>query len=98
MDFYQSLTVANFVLTVGILVLLAVSLLPSLKQGLVVVRDAVLWSALIVLLCFLAWLGIWRWDSGRSDPRGGPDGSASRSAASWSDLVQRSDQTGPIDP
>jgi hypothetical protein len=57
MTFFETLSIANFVLTGGVLVLVLVALLPHLKQGLLVVRDAVLWCALLLVVMFLGWVG-----------------------------------------
>ena len=58
MDTYQILIVITCVTSTMTALIVSVALLPHLKDGVVMVRDAVLWLALIVLLALLVWLGI----------------------------------------
>ena len=48
MDVYQKLTILTFVTSTLTLILVAVAVLPHVKQGMVVIRDAILW----VGICF----------------------------------------------
>lgn len=58
MTIYEKLTVANFAISCTMLVLLVVAMVPHVKQGLTVVRDAVLWAAM-VLVVFLVLSAAW---------------------------------------
>jgi hypothetical protein len=61
MSLYEKLTVANLVVSCLTLALFFVALVPHMKQGLTVVRDAVLWVAMLVVICLLVsavWLRV----------------------------------------
>ena len=91
MDLFQKLTILNCITSSLTLIFVLVAILPHVKQGAVVVRDAMLWVLLIGAIGTLAWMGAQRvielenrgggvqafgtTDSAPSDTRGG----------SWSD-------------
>jgi hypothetical protein len=93
MNFYETLTVANFFLTWGVLLLVALALFPDLRQGLAVVRDAVLWCALVVVVAFVAWHG---WSHWSAVPP--PDADNSRTAdPAWRVWHPTSDAVGSLE-
>ena len=57
MDIFQILTIVNCVMSSITATVVCVALLPHVKDGMVIIRDAVLWLALIALLSAVGWLG-----------------------------------------
>lgn len=68
MDLYQKLTIVNCVTSTVTLGIVSMALLPHLKNGFVVVRDAVLWAALVLLLFGLGWSAFQQLDATDSRP------------------------------
>lgn len=57
MDVFQVLTVVNCVSSLLTLVLVGIAVLPHVKQGAVIVRDAILWVTFVFVLSFIGWVG-----------------------------------------
>jgi hypothetical protein len=55
MDFYQILAVFTCLISTVTFVLVAVAVVPHVKHGLAVIRDAVLWATLVVVLALVIW-------------------------------------------
>ncbi len=65
------------------LVVVTVAFLPQVKQVLAVVRDMVLWTALVALLGFTGWTAWSRWSTGPHANEGATD-SAVLATPNWS--------------
>ena len=57
MDLFQKLTILNSIASSLTLVFIFVAMLPHVKQGATVLRDALLWIMLVGVIVFLGWLG-----------------------------------------
>jgi|GEM_PF-6294082 hypothetical protein len=57
MSTYEALTIVTLVTSTITMVITCLALLPQVKQGMVIVRDAVLWAAMVVLLVVIASVG-----------------------------------------
>jgi hypothetical protein len=75
----EGLTVATLIMAILSMLLSSIAIWPQLKHGLVVVRDAVLWMALIVIALAVATVS---WNQYHGDP-----GPAADSAAAPADTV-----------
>ena len=66
MDVYRVLIVGTFVTSLLTLLVMLVAVLPHVKQGFIVVRDAALWMAFVILAGVAIWTGLQRladrWD------------------------------------
>lgn len=58
MSLYEILTIVTCVTSTATMLLVGVAILPHVKNGCAVVRDAVLWASLIAVLMLMGWLGI----------------------------------------
>ncbi len=57
MDAFQILSIITCFTSTITAIVVCVSLLPHMKDGMVIIRDIVLWLAFIALLSALGWLG-----------------------------------------
>ena len=57
MSLYEILTVVTCITSTMTMIIVAVAILPHFKSGLAVVRDAVLWASLVLILAIVGWLG-----------------------------------------
>jgi hypothetical protein len=57
MDAYQLISIVTCLTSMTTLIIVSVAVLPHVKNGMVIVRDAILWAALVLLLVALAWFG-----------------------------------------
>ena len=57
MDIYQTLTIITSVTSTLTLILVAVAVLPHIKQGMLVIRDAILWVAFVLMVAIGGWAG-----------------------------------------
>ena len=64
MDLYQKLVILNCVASLLTLLMVATAVLPHIKQGMVLVRDAILWAAFVAFISGLAWMGWQRMSAG----------------------------------
>ena len=58
MSLYEILTIVTCVTSTATMLMVGVAILPHVKNGCAVVRDAVLWVSLIAVLMLMGWLGI----------------------------------------
>ena len=58
MSLYEILTVVTCLTSTMTMIIVAVAILPHFKTGLAVVRDAVLWASLVLILAIMGWLGM----------------------------------------
>ena len=58
MSLYEILTIVTCVTSTATMLMVGVAILPHVKNGCAVVRDAVLWASLIAVLMLMGWLGI----------------------------------------
>ncbi len=57
MNVFEILIVVICINTTLTMILVAVATLPHVKQGLSIMRDAILWGALVLILFAAVWLG-----------------------------------------
>lgn len=57
MDAFQILNIITCLSSTVTAVVVCVALLPHIKDGMVIIRDVILWLAFIALLAGLGWLG-----------------------------------------
>jgi ABC-type nickel/cobalt efflux system permease component RcnA len=57
MDVFQTLTILTFITSTVTMICVIVAVLPHVKQGMVFLRDALLWAAFVLVVAFAGWLG-----------------------------------------
>ena len=57
------MTIISCVMSTITTIAMCTAILPHIKKGMVVVRDAVLWSAFVLIVFAAGWLGIERFQS-----------------------------------
>jgi hypothetical protein len=67
MELIEILTILSCASSTVTMILVIVAVLPHVKNGMAVIRDAVLWIAFLVVLALAGWLG-WRQLVARPDP------------------------------
>ncbi len=77
MSLYEVLTVITCVTSCITMIIVLFGVMPHVKNGLTIVRDAILWVTMILVLCILGWIGWQQATSNRSPggdtSRGSPD-------------------------
>lgn len=58
MDVFQKLTIFTCITSTITLILVSLAMLPHLKNGFVLVRDALLWASFVLVATGSIWLGI----------------------------------------
>jgi len=58
MDVYQKLTIFTCVTSTITLILVSLAMLPHLKNGFVLVRDALLWVSFVLVAAGSIWIGV----------------------------------------
>ena len=76
MELFQILNIVTCITSSLTAIVVCVALLPHLKNGMVIIRDAVLWLALIGLVIAFGWLGIDQLKN-RGSASSSPDNAAS---------------------
>ena len=69
MSLYEILTVISCITSTLTMIIVAIAILPHLKTGLAVVRDAVLWASLVLMLALVGWLGLRQFASDRAESK-----------------------------
>ncbi|MCP4189878.1 MAG: hypothetical protein GY768_04540 [Planctomycetaceae bacterium] len=69
MSLYEILTVVSCVTSTLTMIIVSIAILPHLKTGLAVVRDAVLWASLVLVLALVGWLGLRQFVSSRAEAK-----------------------------
>lgn len=71
MDLYHVLTIVTCITSTATLILVSVAVLPHIKQGAAVVRDAILWGAVVLVVAIAGWSG-WQRLTERAEPGAPP--------------------------
>ena len=58
MDAFKTMTIISCVMSTITTIAMCTAILPHIKKGMVVVRDAVLWSAFVLIIFVAGWLGL----------------------------------------
>ena len=69
MDAFQILSIVSCVLSAITTIAICLAILPHIKQGMVLVRDAVLWTVFILILFGGAWFGFVYVNSQETEPQ-----------------------------
>jgi arginine exporter protein ArgO len=65
-DFYHIITIVTCITSTATLILVAVAVLPHIKQGAAVLRDAILWGTFVLVVAIAGWSG-WQRLTERAD-------------------------------
>lgn len=58
MTLHEILTIITCLTSTVTMFMVGVAILPHFKNGLAIVRDAVLWASLVVIIIVMGWVGI----------------------------------------
>ena len=58
MDIYEKLIILTSITSMITMILVAVAVVPHVKQGLTVIRDAILWVTFVLVVAMGVWLGL----------------------------------------
>jgi hypothetical protein len=60
MDIFQKLTILTFITSSITLILVTVAVVPHIKHGMTLIRDAFLWATFVLVVAFAGWVGFQR--------------------------------------